>query len=294
MAKPSDSFTRFTPSSPHAAQHPSFTATGAAGTYRRTSRQIEANARGGPAPEGETPAQKVARLRAAARVQREAQYTTTDKLLAKGRRWADFAHRTTAYGLIALTGVSAVVGIYSLFSLVAHTRREKRAFVERELDRLAEAQKAFLRGEADAEQLHLLQQERESEEKAARFKVEQEEEKKKSEGVWSRVKGFVSTGAAAGDKGQESEAEKAAAQIRRARRQRAAGEDAIEGEIVPVAVRPSDIQGVGFDAKGRPVPLAATQPQTAQSAAAQGPQTDSPDGPQKSSRGWFGLWRGSP
>ncbi|RMZ84943.1 hypothetical protein DV738_g450, partial [Chaetothyriales sp. CBS 135597] len=291
MARPSDSFTRFTPSSPHAAQHPSFTATGAAGTYRRTSRQIEANARGAPAPEGETPAQKVARLRAAARAQREAQYTTTDKLLAKGRRWADFAHRTTAYGLIALTGVSAVVGVYSLFSLIAHTRREKRAFVERELDRLAEAQKAFLRGEANAEQLHLLQQERESEEKAARFKVEQEE-KKKNEGVWSRVKGFVSTGAAAGDKGEETEAEKAAALIRKARRQRAAGDDPVEGEVVPVAVRASEIQGVGFDAKGRPVPLTATQTQIPQPVAAQEQQTGSPDGPQKS-RGWFGLWRGS-
>ncbi|RMZ77594.1 hypothetical protein DV737_g4244, partial [Chaetothyriales sp. CBS 132003] len=277
MARPSDSFTRFTPSSPHATQHPSLASVGTAGTYRRTSRQIEANARASPAPESETPAQKVARLRAAARAQREAQYTTTDKLLAKGRRWADIAHRTTAYGLIALTGASALVGAYGLFSLIAHTRREKRAFVEREMNRLAEAQKAFLRGEADAEQLHLLQQERASEEKAAQFKAEQQEEHK-SDGVWARLKGVVSKSAAAGDKGQESEAEKAAAQIRKARRQRAAGdEELVDGEIVPVAVKLSEIEGVGFDAKGRPVPVAKTETRILRPAAEDGPVPPRPE-----------------
>ncbi|RMZ92354.1 hypothetical protein DV736_g446, partial [Chaetothyriales sp. CBS 134916] len=303
MARPSDSFTRFTPSSPHATQHPSLAGVGAAGSYRRTSRQIEANARAPPPPEAETPAQKVARLRAVARAQREAQYTTTDKLLAKGRRWADIAHRTTAYGLIALTGASALVGAYSLFSLIAHTRREKRAFVEREMDRLAEAQKAFLRGEADAEQLHLLEQERVGEEMAAKFKADQEK-KKKSDGAWSRLKSFVSMGAAAGDKGQESEAEKAAAQIRKARRQRAASDELVEGEIVPVAVRVSEIEGVGYDAKGRPVPLAKTETRILRPVVEEGAvrtrpeqQTGSLDvsgdnTPQKS-RGWFGFWRRS-
>lgn len=205
-----------------------------------------------PSADGETPAQKVARLRAAARAQREAQYSRSDRVLARGRIWADVAHRFTTYGLIGLTGVSAVVGAYGLFSLVSHNRRQKRAWIEREMDRLAEAQRAFLRGDADAEQLHLLEQERAGEEMATKFKADKE--KKKSETMWSKMKGFVGKGAAAGEMGRETEAEIAAAQIRQQRREKMRDESYIEGEIRPVAVQQSGVQGVGFDAKGRPVP----------------------------------------
>jgi hypothetical protein len=250
--RPTDTFTRFTANSPHAAQSPTFDS--------RSTGQSPSRPTSQPGPEGETPAQKVARLRAAARAQKTAQLSATDRALARGRIWADRAHRFTAVGLIALTGLSAVVGAYGLVSLISHNRRQKRAWVENQMDRLHEAQKAFLRGDANAEQLHLLEQERAGDEMAAKFKAEKEQ--RKSEGIWSKVKGVVGAGAADGDKGEETEAEKTARQIQRGRKQQTLGEQ-IEGEIRPskdeteyvsAVVRPSGIEGVGLDSKGRPVP----------------------------------------
>ena len=78
--------TRFTPSGPHA-----FTAAAAA-------------APGG----GESPQQRVARLRDAARrakAERDAG-TLMDRVVERGRTWADRAHRITAVGLIGATGAS--------------------------------------------------------------------------------------------------------------------------------------------------------------------------------------------
>lgn len=170
---------------------------------------------------------------------------------------ADRAHRVTAYGLILLAGLSTAVTVYGGFSLVAHTRREKRAFVERELDRLDEARRAFLRGDASAEQLHLLEQERAGQEMEAARMVAAE--RKKSESYWSRVKGMVGAQAAKGEMGEESAAEKEQREARLARRQKSssAADSWVEGEIQPVAVpvAPSGIAGVGLDSKGRPVPV---------------------------------------
>lgn len=117
-------------------------------------------------------------------------------------------HRFTTYALIAFTGVSTVVAVYGVTSLVAHNRRQKRAWIEREMNRLGEAQQAFLRGEASAEQLHLLEQERAGEEMALQHK--RQVEQKKSESYWSRFKGLVGTTAAKGEMGQETEQQRLA------------------------------------------------------------------------------------
>lgn len=208
------------------------------------------------APPGETPQEKVARLRAAARQAKErGNASGVDRLLIHGRRWADNMHRFTTYALIAFTGVSTVVAVYGVTSLVAHNRRQKRAWIEREMDRLGQAQQAFLRGEASAEQLHLLEQERAGEEMALKHK--REVEQKKSESYWSRLKGLVGTTAAKGEMGQETEQERLAREARRARaRQNVRDDSYVEGEVQPVAmaVAPSGIKGVGVDSKGRPVP----------------------------------------
>jgi hypothetical protein len=75
--------TRFTPTGPHA-----FTQSHAAGT-------------------GETPQQRVARLRDAARRAREekAAGSVFDRVLDRGRVWADRAHRVAAVGLMGATGM---------------------------------------------------------------------------------------------------------------------------------------------------------------------------------------------
>ena len=162
-------------------------------------------------------------------------------------------HRATTYGLLGLAGTSAIVATYGLVSLVGHSRRQKRAFIERELDRLAEAQKAFLRGEADAEQLHLLEQERAGDE--MEMQRDREKTRKKEEGVWARVKGMVGGVGAAGDMGGETAEEAKVREMRSRGRENVLQQSLVEGEVRPVAVEQTGIQGVGLDAKGRPVPL---------------------------------------
>ena len=140
--------------------------------------------------------------------------------------------------------------------------------MERELDRLDNARSAFLRGEASAEQLHLLEQERAGlEMESARLRDAQ---RKKEQGVWGRVKGMIGQGVASGEMGLESERERERRLMKA--RGRAGEEGWIEGEVpaVPapapgsvvrerVQVAPSHIPGVGVDSKGRPVPANRTE-----------------------------------
>jgi hypothetical protein len=58
-----------------------------------------------PGPPGETPQEKVKRLRAAADRARDAQVSNFDKVILRGRVWADRAHRFTALSLIGITGM---------------------------------------------------------------------------------------------------------------------------------------------------------------------------------------------
>lgn len=60
----------------------------------------------GEGPPGETPKQKVERLRAQARAQRMAQSNSGfDRLLSAGREVANKAHKVTVYSLIAASGM---------------------------------------------------------------------------------------------------------------------------------------------------------------------------------------------
>ncbi|KIW19877.1 hypothetical protein PV08_00452 [Exophiala spinifera] len=267
MARPaSDTFTRFTSTTPHAMQRPSSSST--TFTYQPASRPSSTPSSSSPSAQSprstpshnETPQEKVARLRAAARLARDqASSSPLERVIEGGRVWADRAHRFTAYGLILFAGVTVVVAAYGTTSLIAHNRRQKRAWIERELDRLDAARQAFLRGDATAEQLHLLEQERAGEEMEAARK--REVERKKSESYWSRLKSIMSANAAAGQMGTETEEEKQEREARRARRQQrssspsATDETFVEGEVRPVAVTSTNVKGVGLDAKGRPVPL---------------------------------------
>lgn len=233
--QPTDTFTRFTSNSIHASQKPQTSS---------------------PSPKyagaaDETAAEKVARLRAELRARREGgQLSFTDRAIAGGRAWADRAHRATTYGLLGLTGISAVVAVYGIFSLVTHSRRQKRAFIESEMDRLRDAQQAFLRGDANAEQLHLLEQERAGEEMAAKWKADREQQK--TRGLWARAKEILGSGSS--DMGTESPQEAE----RREHRQsgsRILEEAWIQPDVKRAAVSESAVAGVGYDEKGRPVPI---------------------------------------
>ena len=76
--------------------------------------------------------------------------------------------------------------------LVLHHRRQKRAWIDRELQRLQDARQAFLRGDATPEQLHLLQQERAGDEIVE--KAKREKERKKRESWWGKGKALIGLG----------------------------------------------------------------------------------------------------
>lgn len=56
----------------------------------------------------ETPAQKVARLRRERAAKREAEFTTWDRIVLRGRVVADAAHRITVLGLVTFSGAPSL------------------------------------------------------------------------------------------------------------------------------------------------------------------------------------------
>ena len=117
MSRSAVDATRFTATSPHAYSKPSTLRSAASNTFSPSSypkaHTLPRNAKHQPPPPGgptakpsvnETAAQKVARLRAAHAMQKEAQISTWDRVVVRGRVIADAAHRFTALGLIGLTG----------------------------------------------------------------------------------------------------------------------------------------------------------------------------------------------
>ncbi len=85
--------------------------------------------------------------------------------------------------------------------LILHNRRQKRAWIDRELQRLHDARQAFLRGDATPEQLHLLQQERAGDELVE--KVKRDKLLKKRESWWGRGKAAIGLGPKEGLEGKE-------------------------------------------------------------------------------------------
>jgi len=100
---------------------------------------------------------------------------------------------------LTFAGIAAAFSLYGLTSLVLHNRRQKRAWIEREMQRLEDARIAFLKSEATAEQLHLLEQERAGEEMAVQ--AAEAKRRKRDTGLWRRFMG--ATGLNKGDLGRE-------------------------------------------------------------------------------------------
>ena len=98
MSRSAADATRFTSTTPHASAKPPLSFRPNIQSSSPTSKRT------GPA--GETPLEKVKRLRAAANAAREAQVTTVDRIILRGRVWADRLHRITTLGLIGLTGMN--------------------------------------------------------------------------------------------------------------------------------------------------------------------------------------------
>lgn len=175
------------------------------------------------------------------------------------------------YSLLGFSFVASIFAVYGLVSLVSHNRTQKRAWIERELDKLEDARASFLSGTANAEQLHLLEQERAGEEIKKTY--EREKQKRKEAGWFASVRNLFRRGAASGDMGAEAAGETLAergkriqqsgqrfedeqlAMAQRRQPQRTTERGGQEVELRPAAVSGSSVPGVGLDEKGRPVPL---------------------------------------
>ena len=116
--------TRFTATAPHMYSKPSSFRSPASNTFSPSSNPGSRSLPRGPSSspsqrippynspaKPETPAEKVARLRAAHVAQRNAQISQWDKIVVRGRIVADAAHRYTALGLIGLTGMPNLRGM---------------------------------------------------------------------------------------------------------------------------------------------------------------------------------------
>lgn len=133
--------TRFTSTVPHA-----------------TSKTVQRTAR----IPGETPEQRVRRLRQAHLAAQNAQVSKADKIIDAGRRFFDVAHRWTVGGIVTFTVVAGVVSVYSVWDMVQYNRARRAEWIEAqkrlEADELAMARLAYIKGEATEDQILLVEE----------------------------------------------------------------------------------------------------------------------------------------
>lgn len=154
VRSPSDA-TRFTATGPYASSSNSF-AQNTPGQFN----QIDF----GSAPAGETPQQKIARLRAAAAAAKLGKESKFDSAVRVGRIWADRAHRITAVSLIGLTVVSGAVATAGITDMLMHNRRRRNEWLAEQQIKsareLSEAKQALAGGVATDDQVLLINRER--------------------------------------------------------------------------------------------------------------------------------------
>ncbi|KAH8843006.1 hypothetical protein MCOR27_009132 [Pyricularia oryzae] len=174
--------TRFTPTTPHAASkagessrfQPPSSANAAARPVsskfkdpRRPPSQSQQPPGGGGMPSpgahiNETAEQRVARLRAQHLAARNAELTFLDKFVDRSRPILDRVHRFTVLGLIGFTAIATVVTAYAAFDMMVYNRKRKSEFIaaqkEMEESSLQAARLAYMRGDATAEQVALVEE----------------------------------------------------------------------------------------------------------------------------------------
>lgn len=123
---------------------------------------------------GETPEQRVRRLRQAHIAAQKAQISRTDKVIDASRRFLDVAHRWTVGGIVIFTAVAGVVSVYSVWDMLQYNRARRTEWLEAqkklETDSLAAARIAYLKGDATEEQILLVEEaNREAQEKGVKL-----------------------------------------------------------------------------------------------------------------------------
>ncbi|GAO16644.1 hypothetical protein UVI_02012640 [Ustilaginoidea virens] len=143
--------TRFTSTTPHATSKSAVARTPPSATPRPS-----------PRVPGETPEQRVRRLRQAHLAAQKAQVSRTDRMIDASRRFLDVAHRWTVGGIVVFTAVAGVVSVYSVWDMLQYNRARRAEWIEAqrklEADSLAAARIAYLRGDATEEQVLLVEE----------------------------------------------------------------------------------------------------------------------------------------
>lgn len=110
---------------------------------------------------GETPEQKVARLRAAHHAAKNAKVSSLDRVISGSRRLFDSAHRFTIIGLISFTAIAGVLTAYTAVDMMRYNKQRKIEFLEAQqqmdADSLEAARLAFMRGDASPQQTALVE-----------------------------------------------------------------------------------------------------------------------------------------
>ncbi|KAK2055622.1 hypothetical protein LY76DRAFT_520037 [Colletotrichum caudatum] len=152
--------TRFTSTTPHAASKSSPTLTTT--TTTTSSPQPSSSSPRVPGrPPGESPEERVRRLRAAHEAARAAQTSSVDRVIGGSRRFFDFAHKFTVLGLVGFTAIAGLVSVYSVYDMVTYNKQRRADFIEAqrrmEEDSLAAARLAFINGTATDAQVALVE-----------------------------------------------------------------------------------------------------------------------------------------
>lgn len=181
---PSDA-TRFTSTGPYVSTKPSSST-----SFTSSSPSLGTQINFGSAPAGETPQQKIARLRAAAALAKQGKETAFDKTVRIGRVWADRAHRVTALSLIGLTVVSGAVATAGITDMLIHNRRKRNEWLAQKKAEsardLAVARQAELQGTATEDQILLINRERAA--------MEADIAKKNQPGMFKRASNWMFSG----------------------------------------------------------------------------------------------------
>ncbi|KAJ5612818.1 hypothetical protein N7510_006012 [Penicillium lagena] len=191
MSRSAADATRFTATGPYASSKASgkpYNLPDSIQSKNNTATSHNANAPNqstGPDGKPESPREKVERLRAQARANRMVKESLVDRWVASGQKVANKAHKGMVYTLIAATGICGVLTVYSMVSLTLYNRRQKKLWIERELEFLKQARIAYAAGTATPEQIEMVK----NEEIGAIYKQKKEEEK--AQRPWNKAKRFL-------------------------------------------------------------------------------------------------------
>ncbi|KAG6141333.1 hypothetical protein E4U12_004944 [Claviceps purpurea] len=144
--------TRFTSTLPHAASKTAVVGRVASSAALKQSPRVP----------GETPEQRVQRLRKAHQAAQQAQISPVDRMVEGSRKFFDVAHKWTVRALIFFTILAGFVSVYSVWDMVQFNQARRAEWIEAqkkfEADELALARIAYLRGDATEEQMELVEE----------------------------------------------------------------------------------------------------------------------------------------